>query len=242
MFGPAQGFPEAAVTTIFEHAPGRILAAGRDVLAEFDGQRWSVLRTGLDRAQSIITSRDGTLWIASGTGIHRLKDGAWLANGEEDGLPTDISHEIFQDSRGRIWAGTSRGLSLYHPEADTGPPKGLIAPASNPHEAPPDGSIKIVFSGIDKWKYTAAERLLYSYRLDEGAWSLFSSSNTASFQRLRHGHHRIEVRAMDRNGNVDPTPDAFDFAVLLPWYKQAGQADSRKRQPLEERVPGQHEP
>ena len=222
MFGPAQGFPEAAVTTIFEHAPGRILAAGRDVLAEFDGKRWSLLRTGLDRAQSIMKSRDGTLWIASGTGIHRLKDGAWLANGEEDGLPTDISHEIFQDSRGRIWAGTSRGLSLYHPEADTDPPKGLIAPASNPHEAPPDGSIKIVFSGIDKWKYTAAERLLYSYRLDRGAWSLFSSSNTASFQRLRHGHHRIEVRAMDRNGNVDPTPDAFDFAVLLPWYKQAG--------------------
>jgi signal transduction histidine kinase/FixJ family two-component response regulator len=222
VFGPAQGYPETAALAIFEREPGLILVGGRDVLAEFDGKRWTLWRSGWDRVQSIMQSRDGTLRIASGTGIHRLQDGSWITNGEEDGLPSDISYKVFQDSRGRIWAGTSRGLSLYHPEADTDPPRAMIAPANNPRSAPPDGSIKFTFSGIDKWKYTASDRLLFSYRLDGGAWSAFAASGTASLEKLSHGSHRIEVRAMDRNGNAGPASEPFQFTVVLPWYKQAG--------------------
>ena len=32
----------------------------------------------------------------------------------------------------------------------------------------------------------------------------------------------IEVRAMDRNGNVGLAPAVFAFSVLTPWYKHAG--------------------
>jgi len=221
-FGPKQGFPETAVFTLFEYAPGRVLAGGRDALAEFDGRRWSLWRTGMGRPRTIMNGRDGTLWVASASGIHRYTRGAWVSNGEEDGLPSDISYKIFQDSQGRIWAGTGRGLSLYHPEADRDPPETRIAAASNSAEVAPDGNAKIVFAATDKWKYTAAERLLYSYRVDGGAWSAFDSSNAASLRDLGHGPHLIEARAMDRNANVGPPSPPFSFRVLLPWYKQGG--------------------
>jgi signal transduction histidine kinase/CheY-like chemotaxis protein len=221
-FGPNQGYPEATVFTMFEYAPGRVLAAGRDVLAEFNGKRWSVVRKGLDRPRSILKARDGDLFVASASGVHRYTKGAWISNSEEDGLASDISYKVFQDSQGRIWAGTGRGISLYHPDADTDPPDTWITAASNSSEAAPDGNVKIVFTAMDKWKYTVAERLLYSYRIDGGEWSSFSSSNAASFLGLSHGRHSIEARAMDRNANVGPPSLPFALTVVQPWYKQSG--------------------
>ncbi|MDQ2949174.1 MAG: ATP-binding protein, partial [Acidobacteriota bacterium] len=80
----------------------------------------------------------------------------------------------------------------------------------------------IVFSGIDKWKQTPVERLLFSYRLDNGPWSPLVQANFALFHKLPSGRHRFEVRATDRNGNTDPAPKSMQFNVLLPWYEQIG--------------------
>jgi signal transduction histidine kinase/ActR/RegA family two-component response regulator len=217
----AQGYPELGVFAIYERAPGRVFIAGRNVFGEFDGKRWTQWREGLDRARDITTTRDGAYWIASASGIHRIRNGEWITNGEEDGLPSDIANSVYQDSRGRIWAGTMRGLSLYHPEADTDPPRSVVM-AGNPREAASEGNVKFQFAGIDKWKQTSAERLLYSYRLNGGAWSSFTQVNSATFQKLKSGAHRIEVRAMDRNGNTGAPSPAFDFTVAFPWYRQTG--------------------
>ncbi len=221
-FGPKEGYTASGAFAIHETRDGAILVAGRDKLLRFDGKSWTVLQDKLDRARSIITARDGTVWVASGTGVHRYKDGVWLTNTADDGLPSSIVYDVFQDSRGRIWAGTTRGLSLYYPEADTSPPQTFVPAELNLREAPPGGEVKVVFTGSDKWKYTAAERLLFSYRLDGGGWSPFAEGNFAAFQRLPAGRHRFEVRSMDRNGNVDATPAVLEFSVLLPWYKQTG--------------------
>ncbi|MGH9718926.1 MAG: ATP-binding protein [Bryobacteraceae bacterium] len=221
-FGPASGYPETAVFTMLEHTPGRLIAGGRDVLAEYDGRRWTVLQNGIDSVRSIVKARTGTIWFATGMGVLRRQNGAWIANGQEDGLPSEISLEVYEDSRGRIWAGTSRGLSLYHPEADTEPPQSAIPAAGNLRESPPDGHVKLVYSGVDKWTYTLPERLLFASRLDGGDWSEFSSAATASFQGLKHGPHTFEVRAMDRNGNVGPPSAPFGFRVVLPWYRESG--------------------
>jgi signal transduction histidine kinase len=67
-----------------------------------------------------------------------------------------------------------------------------------------------------------AGRLLYSWRTDGGPWSAFAPLATASFPGLARGQHYLEVRAMDRAGNVDPTPAAFSFTVLMPWYLAPG--------------------
>jgi len=121
-----------------------------------------------------------------------------------------------------VWAGTTRGLSLYHPEADMDPPRTFVLAEKNLRETPPGGEVRLVFSGIDKWKYTLPDRLLFSYRMDGGAWSPFGAGSSASYRGLTSGRHRFEARAMDRNGNIDPHPAAFGFSVLRPWYAQAG--------------------
>ena len=223
----------------------------------------------LDAVRSLMQAQDGTIWIASGSGVHRFKDGVWLTNGEADGLPADAAFKVFEDSRGRVWAGTGRGLSLYDATADRDPPRTILA-RSNAAEAPPDGNVNIAFSGVDRWKYTLADRLLFSYRLDGGAWSEFRQADSAPLRQVPRGRHRFEVRAMDRSGNVSPV-ETFGFGVPFPWYQQpgflmsaaasllvigallgfarvqypaarAGQAGRRDRQPLQERVPGAHEP
>jgi signal transduction histidine kinase len=85
-----------------------------------------------------------------------------------------------------------------------------------------DGStVTISFSGQDKWKFTPADRLLYSYRLDGQEWSHYQEERSALLSELPPGKHYFQVQSMDRNWNVDPKPDVFEFSVVLPWYKES---------------------
>ena len=218
--GPEQGYPDTGCFSLLPRSNGKVLVGGRDKLMEYDGKSWTVLQTGVDRIRVIRQARDGTLWMASGTGAHRYHDGVWITNEREDGLPSSMVNDILEDRHGRIWASTSMGLSLFHPEADTDPPRTLLSEKDSPTRVPPGGQVHLVFSGIDKWKFTAAGRLLFSYRLDNGSWSPFTTADSASFKGLSEGVHQFQVRAMDRNGNIDPHPPQISFSVLAPWYRE----------------------
>jgi signal transduction histidine kinase/CheY-like chemotaxis protein len=222
MIGPQRGRPGAdSVFSLFD-AGGGLLVGGGNTLQAFDGAAWRTLATGLGKVTSIARSGDGWTWLASGTGVHRFKGDVWLSNTPEDGLPSRISLAVFVDSRGAVWAGTTEGLALYHPDADPDPPKTFISQERNVREVAPGGDVKITFSGVDKWRYTEAERLYFSYRLDHGRWSPFTAANYAAFDGLPKGSHVLDARAMDRNGNIDATPASFSFVVLAPWYEHPG--------------------
>jgi signal transduction histidine kinase len=110
---------------------------------------------------------------------------------------------------------------MFHPEADPDPPQTAVQIFPGPpNNLPEGGTISLIFSGEDKWKYTPRERLLYSYRLDVRDWTPFSDLSRASFPDLPAGKHYFQVRAMDRNGNVDPRPARREFVVVPPWYKE----------------------
>jgi signal transduction histidine kinase len=212
--------PEAAHYFV-EEQDGKICCAAADQLWEFDGQNWRLLRRGFDRINGLARARDGSLWVASNSGLLRLFQGASIENGLEEGLPSATVREIYEDPGGRLWAGTFRGLSLYHPEADPDPPQAFIQGlGESDSEIPQGGTITLRFGGQDKWKYTPRERLLYSYRLDEREWSAFADVNGVSFSDLPVGKHYFQVRAMDRNGNIDRKPTQFEFAIILPWYEE----------------------
>jgi signal transduction histidine kinase/CheY-like chemotaxis protein/ligand-binding sensor domain-containing protein len=220
VLGRNQGFLATGSYTLFEDVPGRILVGDLDVVAAYEGKTWTVLQEGVDRARRIIRAQDGTVWVASGTGVHRLKDGVWITNDAADGLLSSIVYTVFEDSKGRIWAGTTRGLFVYNPNADTDPPHTLISAADNLHETPPGGDATIIFSGIDKWKFTDSLRLLFSHRIDGGSWSPYQPGQSASLRHLAAGRHRFEVKAMDRNGNADRVGSSFEFHVPVAWYRQ----------------------
>jgi signal transduction histidine kinase/CheY-like chemotaxis protein len=221
-FDSRGGYSDSGVFALGQLPSGEPVAGGRDRVLKYDGARWVLLRSGLDRIRSFSVARDGSLWVASGAGVHRFKDGSWISHQTDEGLRSVLAYLVFHDSSGRLWAGTTRGLSLYHPEADTDPPVTLLDGSTNTREIPPAGDARFVFSGIDKWNQTTPDRLLFSHRLDGGGWSPFESSEYASYRALRPGAHRLEVRAMDRSGNVDPHPKTLEFVVLQPWYREAG--------------------
>ena len=220
--GPADGYTDSACFRICKLADGTLIAGGRQKLFRFDGKNWKTVREGLDFVRQILQGRDGTVWVASGSGVHRYRSDGWITNDSHDGLPSDMAYSLAEDGDGRIWAGTTLGVSAFHPESDTDAPHTFISLTENLAKVPPDGHTRIVFAGSDKWKLTIAERLLFSYRLDEGAWSQFAVGNSASLSSLKAGPHVFRIRAMDRNGNVDPNPPFLRFAVMLPWYREPG--------------------
>jgi len=219
--GAKEGYSASGGYAFCELPDGRLMAGGKDKLLEFDGRVWRVVIGKLDRVRTILPGRDGTVWVASAGGVFRIRDGATILHAPEEELPSPAAN-VYKDHEGRVWAASSTGFLVYHPEADVDPPRTLIPEKDNSRQTSPNGNVRLVFSGMDRWKQTPASRLLYSYRMDGGAWSRFVRENAASFRALPAGAHHFQVRAMDRNGNVDPNPAAFELSVPLPWYREAG--------------------
>ncbi len=217
-FDKKAGYTASGVFALLQLPNGDLLAGGRDQLLRFDGTSWSVLRGGMDRVRSFLRDRDGTLWVSSAAGVHRLMGDSWIDYGREEGLPSEISSKLFQDSAGRIWVGTSEGLAIYRAESDTHPPRTLLVKSNNAGEVPSSGDVRIVFSGMDQWKQTTGDRLLFSNRLDGSGWTPFHPGRSVTYHKLASGTHRFEVRAMDRNGNIDQQPQSFAFHVSKLWY------------------------
>ena len=216
---PDKSMPER-VTCFAELTDGKIWCGTQDQIWEFDGKNWAVVRRGFDHINSLQAARDGSTWVASNAGLFRYYQGAWVENGTEEGLASTTVGAVLEDSRGQLWAATSHGLSLFHPDADPDPPLTTIFPLSDSGDSLPAAAIITVnFRGQDKWKYTPADRLLYSWRRDEQDWSPFQESTHVQLADLSAGKHVFQVRAMDRNCNVE-TKAQREFAIILPWYKE----------------------
>jgi signal transduction histidine kinase len=221
-FGPADENSPDGFSCLLEIGEEKIWCGARDKIWECDGKSWRVVWGGFERINSLLKARDGSIWVASDNGLHRFYHGAWAVNGPEEGVPGGAAWLTFEDSRGRIWNASSQGLSLYHPEADPDPPQTYASIPDHADNSIPEGSpVVINFSGMDRWKFTAADRLLYSYRLDEKDWFYYQDIKSISLSDLSPGKHFFQVQSMDRNWNLDPKPFLVEFAVVLPWYKES---------------------
>ena len=216
----ADGVPMPPIAAL-EVSPGRLWFGSRDDLFERAGATWRLLRSGLQSVRSIARGRDDTVWVGSASGVHRFRDGVWLGSETAEGLPDGAVYDVFEDRDGDVWATTQVGIARLETTADREPPETWVDEA-NPREAPPSGDLRLTFRGMDRWQMSPAGRLLYSWRTDGGPWSAFAPVATASFTGLARGRHVLDVRAMDRAGNVDPTPATFSFTVLTPWYLAPG--------------------
>jgi hypothetical protein len=103
-------------------------------------------------------------------------------------------------------------------QKDVLPPKTAITLGLE--KVSPPGNVTIAWKGVDPWNVTPEKELLYSYRLDEGPWSIYSEERNHTFLTLKVGHHKLEVRTRDRDFNTDPSPAVFEFEVLPPVWRQ----------------------
>ncbi len=210
------------VVAFAELIDGKMIAATTDKLWEFDGMNWSSIRAGFVGINALLCSRDGTLWVATENGVHRLVSGGWIENNLAEGLPSADVRQLREDQLGRIWAETTLGWAQFHPEADTDAPRTFITGLNDEKGRVREGeSLVLKLSAEDRWKFTPRDRLLFSHRLDEREWSAFSESDEVALSDLAPGKHYFQARAMDRNGNTDANPARLEFIVTVPWYKEA---------------------
>jgi signal transduction histidine kinase len=213
-----------ACSCMMDSGAGAVWCGLQDKIVQFDGNSWATVRAGFYHVRALFMSRDGSIWTASDNGVQRFYHGSWCANGTEEGLPGGPVMALSEDKDGDIWASTTQGVFVRHPEADTDPPRTFAQelPDSRRDDAMNEGSIvTISFGGQDKWKNTPSDKLLYSFQLDGRNWSPYQEQRSATFLDLAIGTHAFHVRCMDRNWNEDPKPAVLEFVIAPPWYKES---------------------
>ncbi len=65
----------------------------------------------------LLRTSNGTVWIGTSTGLNLFheKEEYFTRISIEDGLPDDFIYGIAEDSQGRLWCSTNRGLFCYNP-------------------------------------------------------------------------------------------------------------------------------
>lgn len=208
----------------------------------YDGREWRQFQGKgslvANSVRSVAQTSDGSIWAATDRGFSRFDGQTWTA----DTLPGQllIPHEggsLKASGSGSLWI--NRVAPEWHRRAwakggrvDTAscefwtvrhryqatPPETTITSGSKTVAHP--GSLSVFWSGSAPWRDAKEAQLQFSHRLDGGPWSPFGPELGRAFFNLASGRHLLEVRARDRDFNVDPTPAGLSFVVLPPVWRQ----------------------
>ncbi|MCB9274176.1 MAG: response regulator [Lewinellaceae bacterium] len=209
----------------------------------YDGEDWKNYDTddGLpcNTVISIDAISDSCLLVATENNISRFDGISWVSNIFPEELNMDFEGgNIFHDSQGAIWVNHSsrswKRRAFSHSKNQKGAFRNFYTYRYIPDDIPPDtkvtlysekvspeGNTVVEWEGNDFFAQSASQRLAYSYRLNGGKWSPFSTEQHHTFVKLKSGKYVLEVRARDLDFNIDPTPAVVAFAVQPPVWKQA---------------------
>lgn len=209
-------------------------------LYRYDGQKWDLFRSsdGLISNQTIFAlpsrSRE-KIWLLTRSGISLFDGNGWTSNAVGQ-LPLfeREGSTLYETPDGDLWINRSH-RSWMISQKDTTDPKHVPIKSIKYHidSSPPETTITTIettfneaantlfsWKGFDKWNDTPTEDLQYSYRFSGQEWSDFNYKNQVSILNLQAGNYVLEVRARDRDLNVDPTPATLHIEVLGPIWKQ----------------------
>jgi diguanylate cyclase (GGDEF)-like protein len=241
VFTTADGLISDAPALIVQ-GKGALWLAYRDSLGitrlRIDGDRLEAARItkqdGLssDEVLGLAFDTSGRLWAATDNGVDVLDQGRWRHYGREDGLIWEDSDSsaLYADREGKVWAGTSEGLSRYaaSPNPIPDPPPSVVLTFIKggqqefqtadrpvlPHE---QSSILVRFSSLN---YSSEARTRFRYRLQgyENAWNE-TRERDVHYGGLPAGHYVFQVAAAGPNGDWSPLPAQFAFSVKAPWWQ-----------------------
>jgi signal transduction histidine kinase/AraC-like DNA-binding protein/ligand-binding sensor domain-containing protein len=209
----------------------------------YDGKEWKQYDTDSGLASNTIislhASPDGHIWAATENDISRFDGINWV----NYVFPTEMNMNleggtITHSSDGAIWINQSsrewKRRAFSYSKMPEGMYRNFVAYRFIPDNHAPetkielytaevasDGNTLVNWSGEDFLGETPDDRLLYSYRLNGGDWSRFSSEEHHTFLQLPSGRYTLEVRARDLDFNVDTSPAKAIFIVNPPVWKQA---------------------
>ena len=231
------------VSSVFTSREGDLWVGSRQVgVFRFDGQMWRQfhISDGLaaNSIRDMTQTADGSIWVASERNISRFDGHAWTLEAlppqlnpprDGGGLKPAPSGGIWINRSSRAWnrrawpraapfdVSTNEFWTVcYNP--DSKPPRTQIT--FGPQRVAQPGKLEIHWTGTAAWHSLRDSALQYSFRLDGGAWSAYTASQSHSFSNLPTGLHRFEVRARDRDFFVDPQPARLAFTVLPPLWAE----------------------
>jgi len=187
-----------------------------------------------DMVADLLPLHDGTLLASSDQGISRFDGKSWMSHAFSEAFSMSRNAgNMRQSADGSIWLNYSM-LDIRSPEvvlnasepfctiryiADAHPPNTRITYFLDRVAQP--GNTHVSWSGRDRWGNTPEKLIQFSYRLNQDEWSFFSYATSHTFLNLSSGKHVLEVRARDRDFNVDPTPVRCAFEVVPAVWMQA---------------------
>lgn len=133
-FARENGLPNDSILSLANSpAQGLLVGTFGGGLARIVGDRAERLpgteRLATLQIRALLPSRDGSLWIASNSGLFHRVDQQLTRYGREQGLPRDFTMALTEDAAGQLWVGTSGGLvRMIGDHVDVfGPAEGLQA-------------------------------------------------------------------------------------------------------------------
>lgn len=208
----------------------------------FDGKKWENQNTSTGLSGNTIISidllPDSSIIVATENDICRFDGSSWTHNIFPQKLNMEFEGgTIFHTAENELWInhvprpwkrraynnnfeqiGKAQFFTTFY-RPDPTPPETTFDFFLE--SVSPRGNSLISWQGKDFQAQTPSESLSYSYRLDGGEWSPFSTKKQQAFMGLPSGDHSMEVRARDLDFNVDPTPARIEFRVLPPIWRQA---------------------
>ena len=187
-------------------------AVDKNGVQRYDGRDWKAFSTqdGLigDVVTSIAPDGLGNVWFGTHNGIGRYDGTEWIKYTKADGLPGEKILSMAADRSNNVWAwAEGTGIIVRHPED--------VAPNTFITEAPSSPTVEdtVAFQFIGADVGTSTENLLYQWRLNEDEpWPSYTSDTRISIP-LDIGVYVLSVRAIDKDGNEDPSPARYPFVV-----------------------------
>jgi signal transduction histidine kinase len=197
---------------------------------------------------ALVEDARGSLYLAGGGGIARIDDASTAVGSgtpriaslytTSDGLAGNEVNAAYSDRSGRLWFGTTQGLSYYEPAkgGSVSAPQvrigGLrvagvdrpVSPAGADRVAgvelsPGRSQLEVAFFGID---FSPGNTLSFEYRLIGAGddWSVPSPLRSVMFSNLAPGTYEFEVRAVSAAGERSPQTARALFRVLPPVWRR----------------------
>jgi signal transduction histidine kinase len=198
--------------------------------------------TGLSSNVAVRIAEDlmGRIYAGGGRGVDQIDPttGRIRHYTTADGLVSGEINSAFTDRSGAVWFGTLRGLSRMIPKPERQSPpapiwiSGLrvagerqsVSALGESAVVLPDLSadrnqLEIEFVGVS---FAGGERLRYQYRLEGSRheWSAPSDQRTVHLAALAPGKYTFEVRALNSDREVSPTPARVTFTILAPVWQR----------------------
>lgn len=195
------GLSSNTIINIYVESNNKVWVATNRDISKFDGLNWTknsfhgFLKPTMDGI-SIKAAKDGGIWV-------------------DQNLPAWYRKAYYRDS----FSGESDEnytTIRYYPDKTA--PETIITFSQEKIAQP--GNVILTWSANDPWKQTPIEQIQYSYRIDEDEWSSYTYKTSDIFLSLPAGEHTFEVRARDKDGNVDSTPAKAGFYIVHPTWAQ----------------------